>query len=762
MAANGVLANDLHGGDDPIQVTEVNGVATAVGQAVVLASGATLTLNANGSYSYDPTTSTAFESIPAGSSTTDSFSYTAADSHGNSDTATVTITVSAPVEPVTAGDDVGAVDEDGPTLVVAANGVLANDLHGGDDPIQVTEVNGVATAVGQAVVLASGATLTLNANGSYSYDPTTSTAFESIPAGSSTTDSFSYTAADSHDNSDTATVTITVSAPVEPVTAGDDVGAVDEDGPTLVVAANGVLANDLHGGDDPIQVTEVNGVATAVGQAVVLASGATLTLDANGSYSYDPTTSTAFESIPAGSSTTDSFSYTAADSHGNSDTATVTITVSAPVEPVTAGDDVGAVDEDGPTLVVAANGVLANDLHGGDDPIQVTEVNGVATAVGQAVVLASGATLTLNANGSYSYDPTTSTAFESIPAGSSTTDSLSYTAADSHGNSDTATVTITVSAPVEPVTAGDDVGAVDEDGPTLVVAANGVLANDLHGGDDPIQVTEVNGVATAVGQAVVLASGATLTLNANGSYSYDPTTSTAFASIPAGSSTTDSFSYTAADSHGNSDTATVTITVSAPVEPVTAGDDVGAVDEDGPTLVVAANGVLANDLHGGDDPIQVTEVNGVATAVGQAVVLASGATLTLNANGSYSYDPTTSTAFEFNPCRELDHRQLQLYGGGQPRQQRHRYGDDHGVCTGRAGDGGRRRWRGRRGRADTSCGRQWRAGERPPWRRRPDPGDGGQRGCDRCWPGRGVGIGSDADAQRERQLQLRPDHLDGV
>ena len=40
-----------------------------------------------------------------------------------------------------------------------------------------------------------------------------------------------------------------------------------------------------------------------------------------------------------------------------------------------------------------------------------------------------------------------------------------------------------------------------------------------------------------------------------------------------------------------------------------------------------------------DDPLQVTAVNGNALNVGTTITLASGALLTLNANGTFSYDP---------------------------------------------------------------------------------------------------------------------------
>jgi len=74
-----------------LTVTEVNGVGADVGNAVLLASGAIVTLNADGSYTYDP--NGAFEALAAGDSTIDTFTYTAADFLGAFDTATVAVTI---------------------------------------------------------------------------------------------------------------------------------------------------------------------------------------------------------------------------------------------------------------------------------------------------------------------------------------------------------------------------------------------------------------------------------------------------------------------------------------------------------------------------------------------------------------------------------------------------------------------------------------------------------------------------------------------
>ncbi len=144
-AAPGVLGNDTDVVADALSVGEVNGSAANVGTEITLASGALVTLNANGSYTYKP--NGAFEHLDTGESTTDSFTYKASDGVALSNSATVTITINgvndAPVAADTsasvghldsAGVDVtlSATDADGDSLTFA---IVASPSNGVLDPI---------------------------------------------------------------------------------------------------------------------------------------------------------------------------------------------------------------------------------------------------------------------------------------------------------------------------------------------------------------------------------------------------------------------------------------------------------------------------------------------------------------------------------------------------------------------------------------------------------------------------------------------------
>ncbi len=125
--------------------------------------------------------------------------------------AAATIAVTAIESAAVAQDDAVATDE---ATAISGNVFADNGFGLDDDPdgpsLTVAAVNGSAANVGNQILLASGALLTLNADGTFEYDP--NGAFDALPASSSgspndqTTDHFTYAL----DNGNDATVTVTV------------------------------------------------------------------------------------------------------------------------------------------------------------------------------------------------------------------------------------------------------------------------------------------------------------------------------------------------------------------------------------------------------------------------------------------------------------------------------------------------------------------------------------------------------------------------
>jgi VCBS repeat-containing protein len=256
------------------------------------------------------------------------------DGVGNSNTATTTVTIAAGDNPPTADNDTYTVAEGG-TLTVPAPGVLDGDVDPeGDAPITAVLVTSPANA----------SSFTLNSDGSFTYTHNGS---------ETTTDAFTYRAVANGLQSAPATVTITITAVNDAPTAGNDVNTTTEDASVTAVAP-GVLANDTDPEGTTLTVGTVNGLAANVGVAVTLANGATVTLNANGSYTYNP--GNAFQALTAGQSGTDTFSYTAQDGGGaQSLPATVTITITG-VNDAPAGTNASVtINEDATHVFTVAN-----------------------------------------------------------------------------------------------------------------------------------------------------------------------------------------------------------------------------------------------------------------------------------------------------------------------------------------------------------------------------------------------------------------------
>jgi Ca2+-binding RTX toxin-like protein len=205
-------------------------------------------------------------------------------------------------------DNIGG-DED----TVLSGNVLADNGNGADsDPdnnILTVQAATFTTTLGGAVVL--------NTNGTFTYTPT---------ANYNGADSFTYTVSDPSGLTDTATVNLTIN-PVNdaPFAQDDTIAAVYSGG----AAITGNLFADNGNGED----SDIDGdTLSVVGSTATTTQGRTVTLAANGAFTYMP------QEDYLGA---DSFTYTVSDGHGGTDTATVSLIISAPSGTIlgTSGND---------------------------------------------------------------------------------------------------------------------------------------------------------------------------------------------------------------------------------------------------------------------------------------------------------------------------------------------------------------------------------------------------------------------------------------
>ena len=89
--------------------------------------GATVLVNPDGTFDYDPTAATAIQALDDGDSAADTFTYTITDSHGATSTATVTIML-------TGIDDPGDFDGDGDHDCDDIDALVVEIVSGLDNP----------------------------------------------------------------------------------------------------------------------------------------------------------------------------------------------------------------------------------------------------------------------------------------------------------------------------------------------------------------------------------------------------------------------------------------------------------------------------------------------------------------------------------------------------------------------------------------------------------------------------------------------------
>ena len=199
-------------------VTSVSHGSTSgtLGQALLGTYGS-LVLNADGSYTYTiDNTKPAVQALKAGQQVTEVFSYTGANTGATqSGSANLVITITGTNDaPVAVADTATAVEAGGTANGTAGTNPTGNVLTN-DTDVDTGDTKTVSAISGGTVGVAKAGTygsLTLNADGSYSYTLTQGNASVEalLPTSTPLTDTFTYTVKDSADATHTATLTVSI------------------------------------------------------------------------------------------------------------------------------------------------------------------------------------------------------------------------------------------------------------------------------------------------------------------------------------------------------------------------------------------------------------------------------------------------------------------------------------------------------------------------------------------------------------------------
>jgi YVTN family beta-propeller protein/VCBS repeat-containing protein len=376
-----------------------------------------LTLNPDRTFSYTPN---AHYNGP------DSFTYKVNDGNRDSNTATVTIVVTPVNDAPVAGADAYSTAEDTVLAIPGVSGVLANDT----DPDSATTL-AVLAETNKATV--KGGTVTINADGSFSYAPAANFVGQ---------DSFSYTVTDNSttiNNAATGSVTVAVGVdrpappdPQHPYTPG--------------APQPGDLPGTLRG---TLNATDPHGLALSYSYAgpTTLADGSLLAVGADGTFAYQPSAlashrAAADDAAQTGADTV-TFDVTVANTAG----ATSTFAVSLGVEPANQQPHAPATV---PTAVVdPGDGTVTSSVGWADPDADTLAYRNPDGSAATSWSTAGGGTVTVQRDGSFAYTPDPYDRLNAYTHPEQDSDTFEVVVTDGHGSTQAVTVTV----PIDPTAA---------------------------------------------------------------------------------------------------------------------------------------------------------------------------------------------------------------------------------------------------------------------------------------------------------------------
>ena len=560
----------------------------------------------------------------------------ATDGTNTTGTAVTTIDFATAVNTPTAEPDFYVIDEDSSLTTTAANGLLLNDDDPQGDGITITSAQDSAgnfITIGSPHVTPSGATLTLNADGTFTYVPA---------AEMGGAEFFTYTIDDGNGNTDTAFATINVNpiADIPTLILSYTDATVNEDVASIPLVIN-ASTPDTDGSETlTVVLSEIPPGATITdGTNTFIGSAASTSVDVSGWNLNN------IQFVAAAHSDVDqSVRVTTTTTEPNGDSQSVTEVVNYTVDAVADAPNLsvnstsGSVDQ--PINLTSQISASLVDTDGSETLTEIT----ISNIPAGAQILENGTPLTIT-GGSVTITPAqlANNLTFMPPSGSTGTFTIQVSATAEETNPENGVavasattgpldLTITIDNIDEVVTPHDDVTIVGS-GQTVTFV---VLGND-EVPDGGATITEVDGQAIVPGGSVILTSGdGTVTLNADGTLTFAPSN--------AANGNTIQFGYTVEDYDGDSSSATVHVSVTNPIV-----DDVATTDED----VTVTIDVLANDGTGGGIlPLTITNQSATDGANG---------TTTVNPDGTIDYTPNN----DYNGVDSFDYTLTGLAEGLQ-------------------------------------------------------------------------------------------------
>ncbi|MBL3601840.1 MAG: VCBS domain-containing protein, partial [gamma proteobacterium endosymbiont of Lamellibrachia anaximandri] len=497
-------------------------------------------LDANGTYSFDPADA-AYEHLGVGDSAVLTIPVTVTDDQGATDTTQIQITVRGTNDAPVAGADVTTSLDEGASSI--SGQLTSSDL---DD--------GATAAFSISEGSSAPAGFSLNANGTYSFDPADA-AYEHLGVGDSAVLTIPVTVTDDQGATDTTQIQITVRGTNDAPVAGADVTSSIDEGAASV---SGQLTSTDLDDDSTAAFTISEGSSAPAG----------FSLDANGTYSFDPADA-AYEHLGVGDSAVLTIPVTVTDDQGVTDTTQIQITVRGTNDAPVAGADVSSSLDEGSASI---SGQLTSTDLDDDSTAAFTISEGSSAPDG----------FSLDANGTYSFDPTDS-AYDHLNVGDSAVLTIPVTVTDDQGATDTTQIQITVRGTNDAPVAGAKVTSTIDEGAASI--SGQLTSTDL---DD--------GATAAFSISDGSSAPAGFSLDANGTYSFDPA-DTAYEHLGVGDSAVLTIPVTVTDDQGATDTTQIQITVRGTNDAPVAGAKVTSTIDEGAASI--SGQLTSTDLDDG-------------------------------------------------------------------------------------------------------------------------------------------------------------------
>ncbi|MCA9901492.1 MAG: tandem-95 repeat protein [Ardenticatenaceae bacterium] len=389
-------------------------------------------------------------------------------------------------------DDFYVTDEDTPLTVGNLNSLLRND----DFADAVTVGSGGPSGVANG-------TLSLNADGTFTYQPRTNFFGE---------DAFIYEACNGTGACALAMAVIAIRPSNDPPIADDDTVTVSEDDDQVTLTAT-LLNGDLDIEANPLTIAQVT--TNAPSQVIFNRN--------TGAVAFAP--GAAFDYLAVGETAVRTFQYQLTDGLALSNSATVTVTITgandlpqavadglAPADPIFVDEDEISAD--------LTSLLLENDTDPDDSDLPKLAIHTIANNSGGGTAVLASSGLTYNPNGQYA----------ALNEGDTATDTFTYTIADEHDVSQAAQVTVTirgvnqppelaVSNPTSPVVYSATLGTAVNIATTATITDpdNAALSRfTIRFGDGDRLDGQAEYVQLTFQGQVITSTGSTITLTASG------------------------------------------------------------------------------------------------------------------------------------------------------------------------------------------------------------------------------------------------------